>query len=142
VAEGTHTDSGADNINAVKSLLDQNISSGLIEICRLGKFVPTASKPRPILLRFASVAQKHAAFKKAKALRETCKARLDDDLTSLQRERRKARLPQAMELQQAGWTTFWRGDNLSKLKPGGSPIKVQSSQPPSASSPESNLAQA
>jgi hypothetical protein len=92
--------------------LDQNVTSGLIEIRRLGKFVPTASKSQPILLRFASVAQKHAVFKKAKALRETFKARLNDDLTSLQREHRKARLPLAMELQQAGWITFWRGENL------------------------------
>ena len=130
--EGNHTGTSADKIHAVKALLQQNPDSGLVEIRRLGKFTANA-KPRPILVRFASITHKHAAFKQqAKALRETFKVKLDDDLTLAQRECRKARMAEALQLQQAGWITFWRGEHLFKVKSGSAPIKVPKSSPSSA----------
>jgi hypothetical protein len=131
VEEGNHTAASADQLDAVKSLLDQAASSGIVEIRRLGKFTANA-KPRPIIIRFASVAHKHAAFKHAKTLKQAFKAKLDDDLTPTQRECRKQRMAEALQLQQAGWTTFWRGEHLFKVKQGSAPVKVPKTAPSSA----------
>eukprot|EP00884_Botryococcus_braunii_P010306 jgi/Botrbrau1/19277/Bobra.0073s0024.1 len=52
------------------------------ETRRLGKFDPKAKRPRPVLIRFVSIADKHAAFKKSKVLRQNFKITMDDDLTT------------------------------------------------------------
>lgn len=63
-----------DQPHAVESLVERTPSSGLVEVRRLGRSVAGARHPRPILLRFASVAHRNAAFKKAKALRANSEA--------------------------------------------------------------------
>jgi hypothetical protein len=114
--------SGEDCASQVKSLIG---SEGIVDVTRMGKFDTKAKHPRPILIKFSSIAAKHAAFKKAKALREK-KIRMDDQLTHGQREGRTRKQPWATTLRQEGWTTFWRGDTLYKTKGQGRPIKVES----------------
>eukprot|EP00884_Botryococcus_braunii_P001228 jgi/Botrbrau1/11105/Bobra.0219s0014.1 len=104
------------------------------ETRRLGKFDPKAKRPRPVLIRFVSIADKHAAFKKSKVLRQNFKITMDDDLTTKQRGGRAALLPTALALRNEGWTTFWRGDILFKVKGQGPPIKVIPGQQASTSS--------
>jgi hypothetical protein len=104
------------------------------ETRRLGKFDPKSKRPRPVLIRFASTADKHAAFKKSKLLRQNFKITIDDDLTTKQRAGRAALLPHALALRNDGWTTFWRGDILFKVKEQGPPIKVIPGQQASTSS--------
>eukprot|EP00884_Botryococcus_braunii_P003462 jgi/Botrbrau1/13116/Bobra.0187s0073.1 len=104
------------------------------ETRRLGKFDPKAKRPRPVLIRYVSIADKHAAFKKSKVLRQNFKITMDDDLTTKQRAGRAALLPNALALRNEGWTTFWRGDNLFKVKGQGPPIKVIPGQQASTSS--------
>lgn len=65
--------SSPDQPHAVESLIDQTPSSWLVEARRLGKSVASVKQPRPLLLRFATVAHRNAAFTKAKVLRETLK---------------------------------------------------------------------
>ena len=85
---------------------------------------PTAPRPRPVLIKFNSVAAKHAAYKKAKELRRQIHVSMDDDLTPQQKAARTSRLPEVHTLRGEGWTTFWRGDQLFKVKAGGAPLKV------------------
>eukprot|EP00884_Botryococcus_braunii_P021959 jgi/Botrbrau1/8447/Bobra.0237s0064.1 len=82
-----------------------------------------AQRPRPILIKFATVEQKHAAFKHAKQLRLNG-ITMDDDLTPAQRATRKERTAEAIALRNAGWRVFWRGDRLFKVKEGGAPTLV------------------
>eukprot|EP00884_Botryococcus_braunii_P001002 jgi/Botrbrau1/10902/Bobra.0025s0075.1 len=84
---------------------------------------PQAQRPRPILIKFATVEQKHAAFKHAKQLRLNG-ITMDDDLTPAQRATRKERTAEAIALRNAGWRVFWRGDRLFKVKEGGAPTLV------------------
>jgi hypothetical protein len=123
---------GEQHLGAVKALLaDPSIN----ETIRLGKHSPTAARPRPVLIKFSSVQAKHAAFKKAKELRRQFKVSMDDDLTPRQKAARTSRLPQVQTLRGEGWTTFWRGDTLFKVKAGGAPLKVpvhaRAASPPS-----------
>jgi hypothetical protein len=107
----------------------------IMETRRLGKFDPKSKRPRPVLMRFASTADKHAAYKKSKLLRQNFKITIDDDLTTKQRAGRAALLPHALALKNDGWTTFWRGDILFKVKGQGPPIKVIPGQGASTPSP-------
>jgi hypothetical protein len=52
------------------------------ETRRLGKFDPKSKRPRPVLIRFVSIADKHAAFKKSKVLRQNFKITIDHETTS------------------------------------------------------------
>lgn len=108
-------------LQEVKSLLG---GAKVKEFVRLGKLQVNAKRPRPVLIRFDNVADKHAAYKKAKELRQRFKISLDDDLTPLQRDTRARMMPLATALRTEGWTTFWRGEHLFKVKGSGSPIKV------------------
>ena len=114
--------SGEDTPSKVKSLLG---CEGIVDVTRMGKFDGKAKNPRPVLIKFSSIAAKHSAFKRAKALREK-KIRLDDQLTPAQREGRARKQAWATTLRQDGWTTFWRGDSLYKVKGQGRPVKVES----------------
>lgn len=131
---GVEESIGEKQLTEVKALIGPSIK----EAIRLGKFVKTANRPRPVLIRFESIAAKHAAYKKAKELRQKFKISMDDDITPLQRAARTSLLPQAQALRAEGWNTFWRGEHLFKVKGQGTPIKVQPSTAPAgapASSP-------
>eukprot|EP00884_Botryococcus_braunii_P020286 jgi/Botrbrau1/6941/Bobra.0215s0018.1 len=115
-----------DSLTEVKSLISGGVTSennGIIECHRLGRQNPQAQRPRPILIKFATVEQKHAAFKHAKQLRLNG-ITMDDDLTPAQRATRKERTAEAIALRNAGWRVFWRGDRLFKVKEGGAPTLV------------------
>lgn len=118
---GVAESSGEQHLAAVKSLLGD---STINEAIRLGPRSPTATRPRPVLIKFASIAAKHAAFKKSKELRRQFNVSMDDDLTPKQKAARTTRFPQVQALRGEGWVTFWRGDNLFKVKAGGAPLKV------------------
>lgn len=128
---------GSNNLGAAKALLADPSSN---EAIRLGKHSPTATRPRHVFIKFSSVQAKHAAFKKAKELRRQFKVSMDDDLTPRQKAARTSRLPQVQTLRGEGWTTFWRGDTLFKVKAGGAPLKVPVHA--SAASPPSTAAYA
>eukprot|EP00884_Botryococcus_braunii_P013409 jgi/Botrbrau1/22069/Bobra.0638s0002.1 len=115
-----------DSLTEVKSLISGGVPSennGIIECHRLGRPNSQAQRPRPILIKFATVEQKHAAFKHAKQLRLNG-ITMDDDLTPAQRATRKERTAEAIALRNAGWRVFWRGDRLFKVKEGGAPTLV------------------
>jgi hypothetical protein len=112
---------GEQQLTQVKSLLGD---TSINDTIRLGKPSPAAPRPRPVLIKFSSIAAKHAAFKKAKELRRQFKVSIDDDLTPGQQAARTSRASQVQALRGEGWTTFWRGDNLFKVKAGGAPLKV------------------
>jgi hypothetical protein len=112
---------GEQQLTKVKSLLGD---TSINDTIRLGKPSPTAPRPRPVLIKFSSIAAKHAAFKKAKELRRQFNVSIDDDLTPRQQATRTSRASQVQALRGEGWTTFWRGDNLFKVKAGGAPLKV------------------
>lgn len=134
---GVEESVGEQTLAAVKSLLG---ASSIKEAVRLGKSSPTTKRPRPVLIKFDSLAAKHAAFKKAKDLRQQFKASIDDDLTPRQQEARARRLPQVQQLRGEGWTTFWRGDNLYKVKAGGAPNKVPLPTPTASRQPSAPAA--
>lgn len=112
---------GEEQLDQVKSIIGD---AGIREICRMGRFNAQTKNPRPVLIKFANSAAKHTAFKKAKQLREQ-KIRMDDHLTRRQQENRAKKQPWATALRQAGWSTFWRGDVLFKIKRGEKPVKVE-----------------
>jgi hypothetical protein len=118
---GVEESVGEHTLAAVKSLLG---AGSIKEAFRLGKKSATANRPRPVLIKFDSLAAKHAAFKHAKELRRQFKVSIDDDLTPMQQAARATRLPEVQQLRGEGWTTFWRGDTLFKVKAGGAPLKV------------------
>jgi hypothetical protein len=128
---GVEESIGEAQLSQVKSLFG---SIRIDETRRLGKFDNKAKRPRPVLIKFGSIADKHAAFKKSKLLRQNFKVSMDDDLTAKQREGRATLMPQALALRNEGWTTFWRGENLFKVKGQGPPIKVIPGQRPTTSS--------
>lgn len=117
---------GEKTLAAVKALIGD---ASIVETVRLGKHCPNAPRPRPVLMKFASIAAKHAAFKKAKELRRQLHVAIDDDLTPMQKAARSCRAPQVQALRAEGWITFWRGEHLFKVKAGGAPIKVPLSAP-------------
>eukprot|EP00884_Botryococcus_braunii_P019902 jgi/Botrbrau1/6596/Bobra.0189s0023.1 len=112
---------GEKHLAEVKTLLG---APSIYETIRLGKHSPTAPRPRPVLIKFTSVAAKHAAYKKAKDLRRQFNVSMDDDLTPQQKAARMRRQPEVHTLRGEGWITFWRGDQLFKVKAGGAPLKV------------------
>jgi hypothetical protein len=112
---------GEHQLTQVKSLLGD---TSINDTIRLGKPSLAAPRPRPVLIKFSSIAAKHAAFKKAKELRRQFKVSIDDDLTPGQQAARTSRASQVQALRGEGWTTFWRGDNLFKVKAGGAPLQV------------------
>jgi hypothetical protein len=112
---------GEKHLAEVKTLLG---APSIYETIRLGKHSPTAPRPRPVLIKFTSVAAKHAAYKKAKDLRRQFSVSMDDDLTPQQKAARMSRQPEVHTLRGEGWITFWRGDQLFKVKAGGAPLKV------------------
>lgn len=131
---GVEESVGENTLAEVKSLLGAH---SIREASRLGKRSATAKRPRPVLIKFDSLAAKHAAFKHTKELRQRFKVYIDDDLTPKQQAARASRLREVQELRGQGWKTFWRGDNLFKVQQGGSPVKVplasnQATRPPSA----------
>ena len=129
---GVEESVGEKTLNEVTSFLNCEIH----EAARLGKFVAGAPRARPVLIRFHSTADKHAAYKKSKDLRRRFHVSMDDDLTPKQRAARAALQPQATALRNQGWITFWRGESLFKVKGQGPPFKVLPgvfAAPPSAS---------
>ena len=112
---------GEVQLQEVKSLLG---TATIKESVRLGKPQTNAKRPRPVLIRFDTVADKHAAYKKAKELRQRYNVSMDDDLTPLQQEARDRLKPLAAALRTEGCKTFWRGEHLFKIQGSGSPIKV------------------
>ena len=129
---GVEESVGEIHLNKVKSLLSE---CKIKEAVRLGKYIATSKRPRPVLIRFDTIADKHSAYKKAKDLRRQFKVSMDDDITPQQRAARGAQLPQVLALRSEGWTTFWRGDNLFKVKGQGPPIKVLPGNPAAPSPP-------
>eukprot|EP00884_Botryococcus_braunii_P020159 jgi/Botrbrau1/6827/Bobra.0153s0022.1 len=85
-----------------------------------------------VLIKFTSVAAKHAAYKKAKELRRQFNVAMNDDLTPQQKAARTSCLPEVQTLRGEGWITFWRGDQLFKVKAGGAPLKVPVRAPTAA----------
>jgi hypothetical protein len=127
VVFGIVESSGEKHLAGVKSLFGAN---SIVEARRMGKFNANAQQPRPVLIKFCSVAAKHAAFKHAKALREKKNVTMDDQLTKAQRESRAMKQPWKTALHQQGCKTFWRGDILFKIQEGRKPEKVDAPPAP------------
>jgi hypothetical protein len=71
----------------------------------------SAARPRPVLVRFHTLAAKHAALKYSKDLRAH-RVYLDADLTPHQRDIRRMKQDRFQELKGHSAKPFWRGDRL------------------------------
>ena len=119
-------ESSQDVFRQVTSLLQPSSSAlgaNLLEVRRLGR-APAAgaarnARPRPVLVKFASLDAKHRAFSHSSRLREEHRITLDDDLTENQRASRERQRPEFKELQEKGLRPFWRGDVLKTRGPQG-----------------------
>ena len=76
-----------------------------------------AARPRPVLVRFQTLAAKHAALKLSKDLRGR-KVYLDTDLTPSQRDTRRMKQDRFQELKSHGAKPFWRSERLFYYKNG------------------------
>lgn len=116
------TESPGDSVKQVKSLLApmgaENVVSNILEAKRLGARRDSGARPRPLLVRFNSVDNKHGLFKKSKELRAK-RITLDDDLTPAQMEQRRTLRPEYTRLKEQGLKVFWRGERLLKVTPQG-----------------------
>lgn len=128
VLRGVVEGSGEQTLNEVKSLLG---ASNIVECKRMGKFDPQrhSKKPRPVLMKFCSQDAKHAAFQQKKTLRDSKKIIMDDHLTKEQLEERQRKQPWATALRQEGFHTYWKGENLFKVKEGQNHEKVDAPPP-------------
>jgi uncharacterized protein YukE len=111
-------ESPGDSVKQVKSLLApmgaENVVSNILEAKRLGARRDPGARPRPLLVRFNNVDNKHALFKKSKELRAK-RITLDDDLTPAQMEQRRTLRPEYTRLKDQGLKVFWRGERLLKV---------------------------
>ena len=113
----------------------------LLDARRLGAPGPPGrSRPRPLLINFASVSAKHAALKHSKVLRSR-QVYLDEDLTPAQRAARTALRPRYMTAKAAGHQPFWRGERLF-VRVGGRVGEVLSEARPPSGAPAPGTAPA
>ena len=123
VAEGPSTPA-AD----VARLLPQVDACRVMSAERLGKVREGPSaRPRPILIKFSSVQEKHCALKSSKDLRAQ-KVYLDMDLTPLQRENRVKLGDRYRAHKAQGRRPFWRYDTLHYYGPNGQVCQEGSSR--------------
>lgn len=82
----------------------------ITEVRRLGR-QGAGTLPRPVLIKFSSVAAEHAAYKHSKTLRSQ-KIYLDSDLTPQQRDQRTKKRDRFQHLKTQGMKPFWREERL------------------------------
>ncbi len=75
---------------------------------RMGKFSPNSTKPRPVLIEFLSMEDKHKLLKMSKQLRQNG-LRLDDWLTESQQKERGTLNADFQILKGKGYKPFFRG---------------------------------
>ncbi len=93
-------------------LLNANQSRwSLSQLERLGRFSPNNRKPRPVLIGFASIEDKHKFLQLSKQLRQSG-LRLDDWLTERQQEERDTLSADFQALKGKGYKPFFRGSVL------------------------------
>ena len=78
---------------------------------RLGRFSPNNRKPRPVLIGFPSIEEKHKFLQLSKQLRESG-LRLDDWLTERQQKERDTLDADFQALKGKGYKPFFRGSVL------------------------------
>ena len=79
---------------------------------RMGKYSLDSTKPRPVLIEFNSVEEKHNLLKNSKQLRQIG-LRLDDWLTELQQKERGTLDDDFQTLKGKGYKPFFRGSILT-----------------------------
>ena len=84
---------------------------------RMGRFSPNARKPRPVLIGFSSVEQKHKFLKLSKQLRQNG-LRLDDWLTELQQKGKCTLDAEFQTLKGKGYKPFFRSVNVPTQRQG------------------------
>ena len=83
----------------------------LNQLDRLGRFSPDNRKPRPVLIGFPSIEDKHKFLQLSKQLRQSG-LRLDDWLTERQQEERDTLSADFQALKGKGYKPFFRGSVL------------------------------
>jgi len=78
---------------------------------RMGRFSPNSRKPRPVLIEFPSIEEKHKLLKMSKHLRQNG-LRLDDWLTESQQKERGTLNADFQTLKGKGYKPFFRGSVL------------------------------
>jgi hypothetical protein len=96
----------------------ENVASNILEAKRLGARRDSGARPRPLLVRFNTVDNKHGLFKKSAELRAK-RITLDDDLTPARMEQRRTLRPEYTRLKDQGVKFLWRGERLLKVTPQG-----------------------
>ena len=111
-------------VESLFSPSSSTLTANILEVRRLGRAsvsgtASTNPRPRPMLVRFASLDAKHQAFRDSKRLRQEHRITLDDDLTPNQRANRDRLRPQFQELKEKGMRPAWRGDTIKTFGPQG-----------------------
>ena len=104
------TQSLFDTVDALPENANQSRWS-LSQLERLGRFSPNNRKPRPVLIGFASIEDKHKFLQLSKQLRQSG-LRLDDWLTERQQEERDTLSADFQALKGTGYKPFFRGSVL------------------------------
>jgi len=84
---------------------------------RMGRFSPSARKPRPVLIEFFLLEEKHKLLKMSKQLRQNG-LRLDDWLTELQQKGKCTLDAEFQTLKGKGYKPFFRGINVPPQRQG------------------------
>ncbi len=88
-------------------------SPAILEARRLGRpREEPGARPRPILVRFASAADKHSVLVNNSRTLRAQRIYLDDDLTPLQQRLRASKRDAFQALKGQGAKPFWRGERL------------------------------
>ena len=84
---------------------------------------PSAARPRPVRVTFASQAVVHEVFKVCRALREQRKVFVDRDLSVQQQAVRTSLMGDCKQLRENGFRPFWRAEKLFYASEPGSRAK-------------------
>ena len=102
-----------DDRKSLADLLVENVPENDIEWSnkRMGRFAPNHRKPRPVLIDFLSIEDKHKVLQLSKQMRQNG-LRLDDWLTERQQQERGTLDADFQALKEKGYKPFFRGSVL------------------------------
>ncbi len=99
-----------EHTDALPGHTDEDEASHMKSCKRMGRFLPDRKKPRPVLLMFSSLDEKHKLLKMSQRMRERG-LRLDDWLTEVQQQE-KSRPNTDQMLREKEYKPFFRGSVL------------------------------
>ena len=112
VSEDVVNESNVDTADIAYDHLKHIVPRTLIVETNFSRFGKPSSKPRPLLLSFSSVEEKHVFLKHAETLRQDG-IRCDDYLTRQQQQERQVLIEDFSAFKANGHKPFFRGSELN-----------------------------